>query len=143
MDTQNPKILKLQIDRPCFKAILSGEQKMEHRFVYPYNAKRYVTQNEVEDENGNTVLDVQPIHYDAIRLRNGRRMDAPVMNVEILKAEFVVLTDEDGRDIVYEQNGKYYYCCQVWYTLGEILEAENLDQLNRDKTMEQEPINRN
>lgn len=38
------KILKLQIDRPCFKAILKGEQKVEHRFVYPHNANRLVVQ---------------------------------------------------------------------------------------------------
>lgn len=136
MDNQTPKILNLQIDRPCFKAILSGEQKVEHRFVYPNNAKRYVIQKEVTDDDGNIIMDVQPIHYDALRLRNGRRTDAPVMTVEILKAEFIVLTDDEGRDIVYEQSGKFYYCCQVWYTLGNILSAENLEHLDDVKIKE-------
>lgn len=121
-----PKILKLQIDRPCFKAILKGEQKVEHRFVYPNNAKRYVTQEESIDENGEFVLNVAPVHYDALYLINGRQKEAPRLTIEVVKAEFVVLTDEDGNDMTFEENDTEYYVCQVWYTLGKIISTENI-----------------
>lgn len=122
------KTLKLQIDRPCFKAILNGEQKVEHRFVYPHNASRYVVQEEFTDENGELVLNVTPVHYDALYLINGRRKDAPRLTVEITKAEFVVLTDDDGNDLTFEESGTEYYVCQVWYTLGKIITTENIPE---------------
>lgn len=122
------KILKLQIDRPCFKAILNGEQKVEHRFVYPHNAGRYVIQEESTDGNGELLLNVTPLHYDALYLINGRRKDAPRLTIEVIKAEFVVLTDEDGNDMTFEENGEEYYVCQVWYTLGKIIETENIPE---------------
>lgn len=122
------KILKLQIDRPCFKAILNGEQKVEHRFVYPNNASRYVIQEESTDENGELILNVTPVHYDALYLINGRRKDAPRLTIEIDKAEFVVLTDEDGNDLTFEESGTEYYVCQVWYTLGKVIATENIPE---------------
>lgn len=122
------KILKLQIDRPCFKAILNGEQKVEHRFVYPNNASRYVIQEESTDENGELILNVTPVHYDALHLINGRRKDAPRLTIEIDKAEFVVLTDEDGNDLTFEESGTEYYVCQVWYTLGKVIATENIPE---------------
>lgn len=127
MDTEM-KILKLQIDRPCFKAILKGEQKVEHRFVYPHNANRYVIQEEKPDENGDFELVVTPIHYDALVLINGRRKDAPRMTVEVVSSEFVVLTDEEGNDMTFEENGEEYYVCQVWYTLGKVICTENIPE---------------
>ncbi|MCM1225029.1 MAG: hypothetical protein NC548_62320, partial [Lachnospiraceae bacterium] len=54
--------------------------------------------------------------------------DAPLMLVEILNAEFVVLTDEDGNNLTYDFRGKDL-ACQVWYTLGKIIRTENLEQL--------------
>lgn len=128
MDNQTPKILKLQIDRACFLDILSGKQTVEHRFIYHHNANRYVIQEDVEDEKGDIVLKVTPIHYDVLQLRNGRRMDAPMLQIEILDAEFVVQTDENGNNRTYDSNGTYL-ACQVWYTLGKILHTENLEQL--------------
>lgn len=124
------KVLKLQVDRPCFKAILSGEQTVEHRFVYPYNANRYVTQDEAFDDNGDAVISVTPIQYDALCFINGRRKDAPRLTIEITNAEFVVLTDENGHDIVFNHGDKSYYLCQVWYTLGKIVSTENIEQLS-------------
>lgn len=122
------KILKLQIDRPCFKAILKGEQKVEHRFVYPHNANRYVIQEEKPDENGDFEFVVTPVHYDALTLINGRRKDAPRLTVEVVSAEFVVLTDEDGNDMTFEESGTEYYVCQVWYTLGKVICTENIPE---------------
>lgn len=123
------KILKLQIDRPCFKAILKGEQKVEHRFVYPSNAKRYVIEEDTKDEKGNEITNVTPVHYDALYLINGRRADAPRLLVEVLDSEFVILTDEDGHDLVEEINGEEYYICQVWYRLGKVLQTENVEKI--------------
>lgn len=122
------KILKLQIDRPCFKAILKGEQKVEHRFVYPHNANRYVIQEEKPDENGDFELVVTPVHYDALTLINGRRKDAPRLTVEVVSAEFVVLTDEDGEDKTFVESDTEYYVCQVWYTLGKVICTENIPE---------------
>ena len=48
--------------------------------------------------------------------------------VEVVSAEFVVLTDEDGNDLTFEENGEVYYVCQVWYTLGKVLETANINE---------------
>ena len=121
------KKLTLQIDKKCFNAILKGEQKVEHRYVYPSNAKKYVIETEKANENGDVDVHVTPVHYDALYLINGRRKDAPRLLVEIKDAEFVVLTDEEtGEDLFFEENGEEYYVCQVWYHLGQILETENV-----------------
>lgn len=106
------KTLSLQIDRKCFQAILKGEQKIEHRSVYPNNAKRYVVEEDKEDENGEPITIVTPVHYDALCLINGRRSDAPRLTVKVEDAEFVVITDEDGNDLTFEENGEEYYVCQ-------------------------------
>lgn len=127
METEQ-KILKLQIDRPCFKSILSGKQKVEHRFIYPSNAKRYVVETESEDKNGEVTVNVTPVHYDALYLINGRRKNAPRLTVEIVTSEFVVLTDENGNDLTFEENGNEYYVCQVWYHLGKIISTENIPE---------------
>ena len=37
-------------------------------------------------------------------------------------AEAVILTDENGNDIVYEHQGEEYLVAQMDYTLGKILE---------------------
>lgn len=117
--------LTLQIDKKLFNAVLKGEKKVE-RFIYPNNAKRYVTETESEDENGELIVTVTPIHYDTLRLKLGRKEDAQIIEVEIKDSEFVVLTDEQGEDLTFEQNGEEFYVCQVWYTLGNILSTENI-----------------
>ena len=48
MNLEGLEVLTLQIKRDSFKKILKGEQKVEHRFVYPRNAKQYL----VEKDNG-------------------------------------------------------------------------------------------
>ncbi len=105
---------------------MNGEQKIEHRFVYPNNAKRYVVEKESEDVHGEINVIVSPIHYDALYLINGRRKDAPRLTVEVVSSEFVVLTDEEGNDLTFEENGNEYYMCQVWYHLGKVTSTENI-----------------
>ena len=128
------KKLSLQIDKKCFNAILNGEQKVEHRYVYPSNVTKYVTfevggheykrQEEIPDTDD--AVTIKPIQYDALYLINGRRKDAPRQLVEVEKAEFVIFTDEDGKDLTYEQDGQEYLVCQVWYYLGKVISTENV-----------------
>lgn len=101
---------------------------MEHRFVYPHNANRYVIQEESVDENSELILKVTPVHYDVLYLINGRRKDAPRLTVEVISSEFVVMTDEQGNDLTFEENGEDYYVCQVWYHLGKVLNSENIPE---------------
>jgi len=131
---QGKKVLTLQIDKECFGTILSGEQKIEHRYVYPNNATRYVyfevdgkTYKHQDDIPDNvSEFEPKPVHYDALYLINGRRKDAPRMMVEVESAEFVILTDEEGNDLTYMYNDQDYYACQVWYHLGNVLFTENV-----------------
>ena len=117
------KRLTLQIDRPCFKDILNGVQSVEHRYIYPSNANRYVTQNETAEG-----LDVQPIQYEELLLINGRRKDAPRLVVKVKHADFIVFTDEDGKELTFKENGEEWLICQVWYYLGEVVSHENCPQ---------------
>jgi hypothetical protein len=130
---QGKKVLTLQIDRECFEAIRSGEQKIEHRYIYPRNQKqyvffvcddkRYLKQCDIPD-NGKEIV-VVPVRYDALYFINGRRKDAPRMMVEVESAEFYILTDDGGNDLTYMQDGCEYYAAQVWYHLGKVVFTEN------------------
>ena len=116
------KRLTLQIDRPSFQNILNGCQHVEHRFIYPSNASRYVTQTETDEG-----LDVQCVKYDELYLINGRRKDAPRLTVLVEKAEFVPFMDEDGNDLIQvDEKGDEYLVCQVWYYLGKVTSTENV-----------------
>ena len=118
------KRLTLQIDRHCFKDILNGCQHVEHRYIYPSNANKYVTQTETEDG-----LDVQCVRYDELYLINGRRKEAPRLTVLVEKAVFVPFIDEDGNDIVeVDADGNEFLVCQVWYYLGKVTSTENVPE---------------
>lgn len=128
------KKLTLQITKDSFQSILNGEQKVEHRYVYPSNQKKYVkfkcggevydTQDELPDDDAD--IEVIPVDYDVLYLINGRRKDAPRLTVEVKSAEFIIFTDEEGNDIIYNENGVEYVGCQVWYHLGKVLSTENV-----------------
>lgn len=129
------KKLTLQIDKECFENIRTGAQTVEHRYVYPSNAKKYIhfvadgVEYATEKEIPENAEDIQciPNVYDALYLINGRRKDAPRLLVEVKDAEFVIFTDEEtGEDLYYEENGEEYLVCQVWYHLGKVLETENV-----------------
>lgn len=117
--------LALQITRPCFVDILEGRQTVESRYVYPRNAKKYV--DEIEHPDGS--VEVKPKHYDMLWLINGHRKDAPRLEVEVVSEEFIILTDEDGNDLTFEENGVEYLASMVEYHLGKILSTENCDRL--------------
>jgi hypothetical protein len=128
------KVLTLQINKECFQNILNGKQDVEHRYVYPSNVTRYVyfkhddkvykKQSDIPDDDKE--IEVLPIHYDALYLINGRRKDAPRLTVEVRGEEYVIFTDEEGNDLTFEENGKTYLVCQVWYHLGKVISTENI-----------------
>ena len=128
------KVLTLQINKECFLDILNGKQDVEHRYVYPSNVTRYVyfkhdgkiykKQSEIPDDDKE--IEVLPIHYDALYLINGRRKDAPRLTVEVKSEEYVIFTDEEDNDLIFEENGKTYLVCQVWYHLGKVISTENV-----------------
>ncbi len=92
--------------------IIRGEQKEEHRLIYPRNWSLYVE----GDYYG------EPKHYDSLKLINGRASNAPWLRVKVLSEEVVVLTDEDGNDLTYVQDGVEYLKLMMVYHLGEVLE---------------------
>lgn len=128
------KKLTLQIKKENFDAILKGEQKVEHRVVWPSQVTKYVffecegkqykKQEDLPDND--SPITILPIEYDALYLINGRRKDAPRLLVEVESAEFIIFQDDEGNDMTYEENGQEFYVCQVWYHLGKILETENI-----------------
>lgn len=120
------KQLTLYTDKKHFQAILDGDEKVEKRNVYPNNADKYVIEEDKTDENGEGITIVTPVHYDNLHIICGRKKDAPCLTIEVKSAEFVVLTDENGNDLTFEENGEEFYVCQVWYTLGEIRETSNI-----------------
>ena len=68
-------------------------------------------------------VELKPIKYDAIKLLTGAYTGKlPYIIVEVKVAEAVILTDENGNDIVYEHQGEEYLAAQMDYTLGKILE---------------------
>ena len=74
---QNHKVLTLQITRNNFVEIMQGRQKVEHRYIYPSNANKYIA--EMEDEDA----EIKPREYDALYLINGRRQNAPRMLLDV------------------------------------------------------------
>lgn len=128
------KKLTLQIKKESFDAILKGEQKVEHRVVWPSQVTKYVffecegKQHKKQEDlpDNDSPITILPIEYDALYLINGRRKDAPRMLVEVESAEFIIFQDDEGNDMTYEENGQEFYVCQVWYHLGKILETENI-----------------
>ena len=93
-------ILTLSIKQKYFDEILACKKTHEYREIRPTNAK-----------------------YDAIKLLTGAYTGKrPYIIVEVKNAEAVILTDENGNDIVYEYQGEEYLAAQMDYTLGKILE---------------------
>lgn len=113
---------------------MKGEQKVEHRYVYPSNVTKYVYfeadgktyKRQEQIPAGDFDIKIIPVKYDALYLINGRRKNAPRMLIEVKDAEFVIFTDKDGKDLTYMEGGKEYLACQVWYHLGNVLKTENV-----------------
>lgn len=123
-------ILTLSIKQKYFDEILAGTKTHEYRDIRPTNAKKYITYlcggkeyintEDLPEEGDVTIC---PIQYRALKLLTGAYSGTrPYIIVEVKNAEAVILTDDDGNDIVYEYNGEEYLAAQMDYTLGKILE---------------------
>ena len=114
-------ILTLSIKQKYFDEILSGTKTHEYREIRPINAKKYITYlcggkeykvDEELPEEGE--VELKPIKYDAIKLLTGAYSGKrPYIIVEVKNAEAVILTDEDGNDIVYPYQGEEYLAAQM------------------------------
>ena len=127
----NMKVLNLIIKQNWFDEILSGKKTVEHREIRAKTAHRYVEYYDEdakkvyktykEDEGGENTI-CRPIKYDAIRFFVGYSKDRDSALVEVKGAEIVILTDENGNDIVYEYDGREFVAAQIDYTLGRVIE---------------------
>ena len=105
-------------------------KKHECREIRPTNAKKYITymcggkEYQVDEELPEEgEVELKPIKYDAIKLLTGEyKGKRPYIIIEVKNAEAVILTDENGDDIVYEYQGEEYLAAQMDYTLGKVLE---------------------
>lgn len=130
MNLEGLDVLTLQIKRDSFKKILKGEQKVEHRFVYPRNAKQYL----VEKDNGDGTSDVDVVGYDALQLINGRQKNAPRLLVQVVGIKVVQMDDEKtGEPLTFVDNGETYYVTQMQYELGEVMQTENCEIFDEEQ----------
>ena len=110
----------LIIKQKFFDEIISGNKKQEFRELKPTTYKKYVVTN----ENGEAVEEdgiFKPIDYDAIQFYVGYNKDRDQALVEVKGAVIEILTDEDGKDIIYEYEGVEYLLSQITYDLGKVL----------------------
>lgn len=115
------KTLQLIIKREHFDNILSGDKKKEYREIRPTTEKKYIRYSG-DPENP----DVEPIAYDAIQFYVGYNKNRPSALVKVTSAEIEILTDEDGNDITYNHEDEIYVMAQIAYTLGEIVNINNV-----------------
>lgn len=125
------EILTLSIKQKYFDEILAGTKTHEYREIRPTNAKKYITYlcggkeykvDEELPEEGD--VELNPIKYDAIKLLTGAYSGKrPYIIIEVKKAEAIILTDDNGEDIIYEYKGEEYLAAQMDYTLGKVLES--------------------
>lgn len=129
---KNMNILELKLKQEHFAEILSGEKKTETREIRPKNAHRYV---EFFNPETGTVypnsyavpddgpVDARCIKYDAIRFHVGSAMDRPNALVKVENAQYFIITDDEGKEIIYTINGREYVAAEIDYTLGDIIES--------------------
>jgi len=61
--------------------------------------------------------------YDTLKLITGAYAgERPFMIIEIEKAEIVIVGDENGEEIMCEEDGQQYIAADIDYYLGNILE---------------------
>ncbi len=117
------KNLTLSIKQQYFDQIKTGEKTHEDREIRPNNVSKYCEVDGegfvVENEKGEPVTK----HYDTITLLTGAYKGIrPKMVVEVKSSHVIILTDEEGNDIVYEHEGDEYIASIIRYELGRILE---------------------
>lgn len=126
------KILNLIIKQEYFDAILSGEKKTETREIRPNTSARYIEYFNVntgevyarpDDVPEGAPIDARCIEYDAIRFFVVYAKDRATALVRVTGAQYFILTDQDGKEIVYTHKGREYVAAQIDYSLGDIIES--------------------
>ena len=124
------RILTLIIKQKYFDAILQGRKVQEFREIRPTNERKYI----LFDEKGQPVLDENdcclPIKYDAIRFYVGYAKDRDWALVEVKSAFTQILVDDKGQPISYDYNGEDYWCEQIVFNLGRVIQ-HNLREESR------------
>lgn len=114
--------LTLSIKQKYFDEIKAGTKTFEEREIRPNNVERYCVLDEegfvAEDANGKPITK----HYDTITFLTGAyKGTRPKMVVEVLSSEVIIMTDEEGNDLVYEHQGEEYLVAVIRYQLGKVL----------------------
>lgn len=117
------KTLTLQITAGNFESILKGEQKIETRRC---DSLMLIKRHYFENENGE--LDLIP--YEALKLINGRKKDAPELLVKVTGIGWCDYRDENDEPITLEdvKTGEEIIITDVEYDLGEIIEYKNCEK---------------
>jgi len=124
-------VLTLSIKQKYFDEIIAGTKTVETREIRPNNFKRYcrylhdgkeyINAEDIPEDDKS--IDVIPVKYDALKLLTGEyRGKRPYVVVEVKNAQVAFLDDEDGKEIVYEVDGKEYLAAVIDYELGKIIE---------------------
>ncbi|MDR0266058.1 hypothetical protein [Sphingobacterium sp. 2149] len=116
------KVLTLSIKQEFFDQIKAGTKTFEEREIRPNNVTKYCV---LDDEGYVDEVDGKPItvKYDAIKFLTGAyKGKRPSMLVEVKDESVIILTDEEGNDIIYLDKGEEYIASIIRYELGEILE---------------------
>ncbi len=120
------RTLTLSIKQDFFNEILSGAKNFEQREITPKNAKKYCLLNEkgetYRDEKG--FVAVRP--YDQLKIYTGAyKGKRKGLIVEVVGAEVIIPTDEEGYEIEYEFDDKIYVYAYIEYKLGSIIKLIN------------------
>ncbi|PKO99091.1 MAG: ASCH domain-containing protein [Bacteroidetes bacterium HGW-Bacteroidetes-8] len=124
------KTLTLSIKQTFFDEIKSGNKKEEVREIRANTSGKYI-EYQVNGEKMKikevpadaTDVECVPIKYDQIRFLTGEyKGKRPSMLVEVLGEDIIILTDEQGDDIVYEYEGFEYVAAEIRYKLGKVID---------------------
>ncbi len=129
-------VLTLSIKRKFFDEILAGKKTHEYREVHPSNTKKHVhllcegkfyedDDPAFDETDPDSPVEIVAKKYDALKLYTGAYTGKrPYMLVEVLDAEAVIMTDENGEDLyAKDKHGEDYLAVTVDYTLGKVLEV--------------------
>lgn len=124
------RILNLIVKQEWLDKILSGEKTVETRNITPTTASKYIYyQDETgkvykryEDVPEDILPEAVPYQYDAIRFFAGYRKDRKSALVEVKGCKIYTLTDDNGEEIIYMEDGNEYVAAQIDYSLGKIFE---------------------
>ena len=136
----NKKTLVLQITREDFYTILNGEQKIEHRYVYPSVwGKYFISDDEVvklaqkegvslDDEKFYLNQDKFLRHYDTLVLINGRRKDSPRLEIKIEEIHVYLCENQKGEVLTFMHKGEEWQLRMIEISVGKLISCQNVDE---------------